>query len=169
MRWEENFLLWVQSNVRTPFLTHVFQVITHSADKGGIWLLIVLAMLPFESTRRDGAVCLITLLAEAFFVNIVLKHAVGRVRPFHAVEELQPLVRPPDDFSFPSGHTAASFAVAAAVFFAGYRRSAVLLLVFAALVGVSRIYLGVHYLTDVFAGAFIGVLIAYGVHVALGG
>lgn len=169
MHWEERFLLWVQSNVRTPCLTPFFQTITHSVDWGLIWIFVAVGMMAFENTRRGGIACLVTLIAESFFVNLVLKHAVGRIRPFYAVEKLSPLVRPPQDFSFPSGHAAASFAAAAAVRFAGYPGTAAFLFAFAVLVGFSRVYLGVHYLTDVLAGAFIGVVVAYGVHIALGG
>lgn len=168
MQWEENILLWVQKKVRTPVLTRVMQVITHTTDKGVIWILIGLGMMCFSQTRRDGFLCLLAIAFNALVVNGILKHGVARVRPFNAVEKLHSLIKPPDDFSFPSGHTAVAFAATAAIFFAGYKKTAIALAFYAVLVGFSRIYLGVHYLTDVLAGAFIGVLIAYGIYAIVG-
>ena len=169
MQWEEDILLWVQNRVRTPFLTPIFQGISRSTDKGAVWLLLALGMILYPRTRHAGVVCLLTILVEVIVVNLFLKHNVARIRPFQAVEELHVLISPPNDFSFPSGHTAVAFTASAAVFFFGYKRMAILLFAFASLVGFSRIYLGVHYLTDVLGGAFIGILVAYGVHIATGG
>ncbi len=168
MRWEENVLLWVQNKVRNDFLTPIFQVISLSTDKGIIWILISIVLSLAPASRRIGLVSLITLLAEFIVVNLFIKQSVARIRPFQAVEKLRVLVKEPHDFSFPSGHTACAFAGAAAIFLAGYKRTGIGLSVYAALVGFSRIYLGVHYLTDVLAGAFIGIIVAYGVHVAVG-
>lgn len=169
MQWEEKFLLWIQNNVRGPFLTPFFQCVTHSTDKGAIWIAVAFGMTLFSATRRQGILCLLTLATEAIVVNLFFKHTIARLRPFETVEELRVLIEPPDDFSFPSGHTAVSFAAAASVFFSGYKIAAVVLFIFASLVGCSRLYLGVHYLTDVLAGAAIGILVAYFVHTAAGG
>ena len=76
MQWEENLLLWVQEQVRTPFLNRIFRNITHSTDKGALWLCIALGLTLVPRTRKAGLYCLITVLIEAIVVNLFLKHTV---------------------------------------------------------------------------------------------
>ena len=105
-------------------------------------------------------ISLIVAVALAYIVvDVVLKPAVCRDRPFD-VEDFQLLVPAPDTWSFPSGHTASAFAGAAAVLIHSRRWGAVAM-VYAALVGISRLYLCVHWPTDVVAGALIGTALAF--------
>lgn len=92
--------------------------------------------------------------------NLIIKNLVGRVRPYDAIRELQALVPPLRDSSFPSGHSACSFAVAVVVFRNLPKKNGVPVLVLAFLISLSRIYVGVHYPTDVVCGAIFGTLSA---------
>lgn len=158
-----NILLWIQEAVRNPVLTPVFTFITTLGNVGIIWILICIALLSRKSTRRIGAMGIMALLGSLLVNNIFLKNIVERPRPFDIIEGLQPLVRRPGDFSFPSGHTGSSFA-AATVFYRNLpKRFSVWMLLLAALIGVSRLYVGVHYPTDVLAGMLVGIVIGYAV------
>jgi undecaprenyl-diphosphatase len=128
---------------------------THVGD-GHLW--VVLAMFLWLM-HRDG-VLLIQTLGLAYAMERTLykvgKAAFGRPRPFVVLPDVDLLVVPPDEFSFPSGHTAAAF-VMATVAGAFFPEMLVVLVPLAALVGMSRVYLGVHYPSDVLAGALLGV------------
>ena len=89
--------------------------------------------------------------------NLVLKNWVARVRPYELIQGLNCLVGPQDDFSFPSGHTTNSLACAWVLFRRAPRKWGVTALVAAILISLSRLYVGVHYPTDVFGGAVIGI------------
>ena len=97
------------------------------------------------------------LLKMLLLCNIILKQVVGRTRPFDVNTAVKLLVKPPSDYSFPSGHTCAAVTAAAALFF---RKSRLWLpvAVAAAVMGFSRLYLYVHYPTDVLGGALLGIL-----------
>ena len=90
-----------------------------------------------------------------------LTNIIGRIRPYVRFPELTVLTTIPSDTSFPSGHTAASFAVAAGVYMAGWKKTGIVLYFFSALIGFSRLYLGVHFPSDVIGGAIVGVLCAW--------
>lgn len=122
---------------------------------GQMWVLMSFALLFTEGEL------IVKQLALAFAMELtvfkLVKRLFSRARPFVCLSQVTMLVLPPDEFSFPSGHTAAAFVVATVV---GLSLTGllVLLTVVAMLIGVSRVYLGVHYPSDVAAGAMLGVL-----------
>ena len=77
-----------------------------------MWVLVSIVMLVPEKTRRIGIAGILALLVSLLINNIILKNLVARVRPYEVIEGLIPLIRRPRDYSFPSGHTASSFAAA---------------------------------------------------------
>jgi undecaprenyl-diphosphatase len=101
------------------------------------------------------------LLAFAFELILykLLKTKIKRIRPFHVITEIKYLIKPPDGFSFPSGHTAAAF-VMATLLSAFYSDLSLYAYISASLIGLSRVYNGVHYPTDVIAGSFLGTICA---------
>ena len=101
------------------------------------------------------------LVLDMILCNGILKHVFARVRPCDVNTTIQLLVPRPSDYSFPSGHTAASFAAVAALFFAGQKKLWKPALVLAVLIAFSRLYLYVHYPTDILGGIAVGVLCGY--------
>lgn len=133
--------------------------------KGGICLILLsLALILFQRTRRFGTAMLLGLAIGALFTNLFLKVAVARPRPYADVTGFfYPLWQmmgshTESDMSFPSGHTTAAFASMVPVFLLGNKRVSWLALVFAFLMGVSRIYLVVHFPSDVLGGLIVGTL-----------
>ena len=90
--------------------------------------------------------------------NLLLKNLVARPRPFAEIEALIPLIAKPTDFSFPSGHTTASFAVALVMVRMLPKKIGVPAVAVATLVAFSRLYLGVHYPTDVLVGLLVAAI-----------
>lgn len=146
------------------FFTPFFEFIS-LLGKGGIFLIILsLALLFFKKTRRYGTAMCIGLALGALFVNLYLKVVVARPRPYadesSIFYQLWTLVgqHTESDKSFPSGHTNATFAAMVPIFLLGDKRKSWLALLFAVLMGISRIYLCVHYPTDVIGGAITGTI-----------
>lgn len=162
---EQNILLWIQDNVRNDFLTLFFVVITSLGNAGMLWILITLGLLIPKKTRKVGILCAVSLLFSFLIDNILLKNLVARTRPYEVIEGLTYLVKKPVDYSFPSGHTGTSFAAAVVLFLSYPKKYSFWFLVLAFLIGFSRLYVGVHYPTDVLAGALIGTVIAVCVYI----
>ena len=101
------------------------------------------------------------LVVDVLLCNVILKNLVGRIRPFDVNTSVQLLISKPKDFSFPSGHTAASFASVAALYLAGEKKLWKPALVLAILIAFSRMYLYVHYPTDILGGIIFGILSAW--------
>ena len=158
--WEISLLNWFQ-NIHTPFGDKFWSVMTLFGAKGLFWAVLSLIILLTVKDKRVGWTMVGALVIDVLITNVILKNVVQRNRPFWIFPDI-PLVdgvKVPDDYSFPSGHTAASFAVASAIF-SRYKKWGVPALVLAALVGISRMYLFVHFPTDVFAGVIIGIIAA---------
>lgn len=157
-----NLLLWIQEFLRNDLLTPIVSFYTKLGDAGLLWIALSLGLLFCKRTRRAGAAGLLALILGALCTNVVLKHLVARPRPWLTVEGLVHLVAEHDPNSFPSGHTCAAFAAASAWARALPRRwMGVTAVVLAALMGLSRLYVGVHFPSDVLAGMAVGLLCGF--------
>ena len=154
-----NLLLAIQG-LRQPWLDPVVAWFTQLGNVGIAWIVLSLAMLCWRPTRKAGTLGLLALALGALCTNVVLKHLVARPRPWLSLP-LTPLVAEHDPNSFPSGHTCAAFAAGLAWARALPRAWGVLAAASAVCMGLSRLYAGVHYPSDVLAGAIIGVLCAW--------
>ncbi len=144
----------------TPFMEFVSLF-----GKGGIFLIVLsLALLCIKKTRRFGTAMILGLAIGAIAVNVFLKVAIARPRPYADPEGFfYPLwltvgQNIESDNSFPSGHTNAAFAAMVPVFLLGNKKWSWLALVFGVLMGISRIYLVVHFPTDVIGGLITGTI-----------
>lgn len=130
-------------------------------NNGEIWIAIAIILLINKNieVRRLGVSMLIALALGFLLGEVVLKNVIGRVRPISAAYNYSFIVTPPRSFSFPSGHTTSSFAAFGVCLFsrARYRYSALAL---AAAIAFSRIYLHVHYPSDVLGGIILGLFSA---------
>ncbi len=153
---DSNMLLWIQENIRQEWLTPIMKLITHLGDAGIFWIVLTALLLLIPKTRKIGFLCFIALLVNFLCCNVILKNFIARPRPYTMIEGLELLVKEASDFSFPSGHTAASFACAWILLFKLPKKAGVPLFILAALIGLSRLYIGIHYPTDVLGGFLLG-------------
>ena len=158
MNWEFAVLNALQS-LHVPLLDKAMCAITKLGDGGLLWIVLCIVLLCFRKTRKAGVCMAIALALGALVANVTLKPLVARVRPYAVQTDVSLLIPPPQDASFPSGHTTSSFAAATALFL-HHKKFGAAALGLAGLIGLSRLYLYVHYPTDVLAGALIGVLAA---------
>ena len=165
-------LLQIQQHLRTDMLTPFMKIVTFLGNGGWFWILCAVVLLAVPKTRKTGYAAVLSLIFGVIVTNLLLKNIVARPRPFVEIEALIPLIAKPTDFSFPSGHTTASFAVALVMLRMLPKKIGIPAVVLAALVAFSRLYLGVHYPTDVLTGfvvALVGSSLAvWGVRTKLG-
>lgn len=122
---------------------------------GAIWIALATLLLIIEKYRHSGLAVSIALLIDFVAVNLIIKPLVGRERPCDVTIPEDMLLACLSDHSFPSGHTAAAFAAAFALFLC-HKRAGSAALILAVLMGFSRLYLFVHFPSDVIAGALLG-------------
>lgn len=141
--------------LRCDFLDTIVPVITSLGNKGYIWIAIGLMMCVSRKYRKYGIILLAVLTAGLLVGNVCLKHLVMRPRPCWINDSIDMLIRIPRDYSFPSGHTLSS-AGAATVITGADRRFGWVAIPLAVLIAFTRLYLYVHFPTDILAGALIG-------------
>ena len=156
---------WIAANLWCPLLDAVMPVITVLGDAGIFWMVIAAALLLFKKTRRVGLGMGIAMLMGLLLCNLTLKPLCQRPRPydyqFDVFNKLIPLlIEQQHDFSFPSGHTIASFE-AAGVIALNNKKWGIPALLLASLIAFSRLYLYVHYPTDVLVSVLLGLALAF--------
>lgn len=157
---EESILLWLQNCMRNHILDDILIFITTLGNGGLLWIVLTIILLARRNTRNVGCMSAAALIGSVLVNNVLLKNLVARTRPYEMIEGLTCLVGKQSDYSFPSGHTAASFAAAVIFCLALPKKYGIPAMVMAVLIAFSRLYIGVHYPSDVLAGAAFGTLIA---------
>lgn len=150
---------FIQQNMRCGALDVVFTIITYLGSGGILWIAAAVCMLFTKKYRRCGIAVLVCLLLGLFFGNLILKHIVARARPCWLKPISGMLVAVPTDFSFPSGHTLSSFIVAIVIFRHSWRLG-IPAMVVAALIAFSRLYVYVHFPTDLLGAMILAVPLA---------
>jgi len=154
---DENVLRWIGETLRADWLNPIMMFYTTLGNGGLIFIAAAVLLLFFRRTRRAGAAAGVAMILGLLFTNLIIKPLVARPRPWVVMEGWQALVISSDMNSFPSGHTTAAFAFAMAICAVLPKKWAkAAALIAAALMGFSRLYVGVHFPTDVLAGAVIG-------------
>ena len=145
-----NVLLFIQEYLRFEWMTPIWKFITWLGDAGWFWIALSVILLIPKRTRKIGAAALFSLLIGALIT-----------RPYEVIDGLILLVDPQHDFSFPSGHSCASFAAAMVYYKMFPKKYGIPAVIMATLIALSRLYVGVHYPSDVVAGILIGILAAW--------
>lgn len=158
MSWELSVLHWFES-IHNPVLNAIMKVITMFGDAGIFFIAVSAIFIIFKKTRKMGIAMAISLVFSVLITNLTLKNLVNRARPFAVDPSLLDgiLVKLPKDPSFPSGHSSASFAAATGCFLVN-KKVGIPFLVLATLVAISRLYLTVHFPTDVLVGTLVGII-----------
>ncbi|MDD6796221.1 MAG: phosphatase PAP2 family protein [Clostridiaceae bacterium] len=152
-------LMFIQNHIKNPFFDWVMPIITSLGNMGILWIIIGMIFLLRKNERKIGIKIIVALVLCAIIGNIILKNVFMRTRPFDIYNTIEILIKKPLDFSFPSGHTMTSVA-AATILLIEKKEKGILFMFIAFAIAFSRLYLFVHYPSDVFIGATLGILIA---------
>ncbi|MBD3948252.1 phosphatase PAP2 family protein [Tuanshanicoccus lijuaniae] len=160
----ELFLMdWIQQQMQFPLLKSVLLFFTKIGDYGIVWIALAVFLVLFKRTRKLGITVSITLLLMLIVNNGILKNVIERVRPCQIHAQINQIIECPTSFSFPSGHSSSSFAVLGVFLFTQSVKAHWKWLVFvvAFLIAFSRVYLYVHFPSDIVAGASVGIVLAW--------
>ena len=162
MSFDWSILHWIQHTLVCPALDFLMPKITLLGNGGAIWLLAAVALLITKKYRRYGVYLLAGLAVGVLSGNVVLKNLIARPRPCWLDTSVQLLIANPTDYSFPSGHTLSSV-IGATILTKADRRFGYAAIPLAALIAFSRLYLYVHFPTDILGAVVLGVAIGLAV------
>ena len=150
---------WIQEHMRCGALDILMPAVSRLSAHGEIWILLAVVLL-LKGRRREGVGVSLALVMDLVACNMLLKPLIGRLRPFSVNTAVELLLAAPVDGSFPSGHTAASFAAVFALKYSGsplWKAAAVL----AGVIAFSRLYLYVHWPSDILGGILLGFAVGW--------
>lgn len=153
-------LNFIYNHCRAPWLDVFMPLVTKLGNFGAIWIVLALCLLVSRKYRKTGIALCCALVLTVIICNGILKPFVARIRPCDVNKTVKMLIPRPTDFSFPSGHTAMAFASVSTLFFCR-RKLWIPSLVLAALIAFSRLYLYVHYPSDILAGMLLGCVFGF--------
>lgn len=164
-RFDLPILEWIAANLRCAFLDAVMPIITLFGDAGIFWIAMAVLLLFIPKYRKVGLSMGAALVLGLLVCNVTLKPLVARIRPYdyqlkYFQKTIELLIETPHDFSFPSGHTIASFE-AATVLCIHSKKMGIPAMILAVLIAFSRMYLYVHYPTDVLCSVVLGIGFAF--------
>lgn len=152
---------FIENHMHSLLLDNTMPIITGVGNKGILWIIIGILLIAIKKYRKYGYMLIFALILCGIIGNLTLKPLIARSRPFDVEPLLQPLlISPPKDFSFPSGHTMASFASSIVIYYMN-KKLGILAFALSILIAFSRLYLYVHYPSDVLGGMIIGILMGY--------
>lgn len=150
-------LHFLKNTFSCEFLDFLMPVVTALGNGGIVWILAAVALIITKKYRKFGFFLLAGLLVGLLIGNVCLKNLVARPRPCW-IEDVCLLINNPTDFSFPSGHTLSSV-IAAFILTKANRRFGFVAVPLAALIAFSRLYLYVHFPSDILASVILGLII----------
>lgn len=160
MKFDFLILDFIQQNIKNPFFDFLMPGITALGNGGLVWIIAAIVLLLLPKYRKGGMVLAIGLLAGLIIGNLTLKPLFARVRPFDLVEGIELLISAPTDFSFPSGHTLSSF-IGATILTMVNKKFGYVAIPLAALIAFSRLYLYVHFPSDILGAIVLALVISF--------
>jgi undecaprenyl-diphosphatase len=157
---DENILFFIQAHMKSPALDQAMVFITSLGNAGLLWITIAFIILFNKKYQKCGIGMFLAIFLSNYLGENILKPFFGRVRPCNIFMEIPLLIEAPHSPSFPSGHTMVGFASATILFYFN-RKLGLAGYCIAAMIGFSRLYLFVHYPTDILGGIIFGVLCAF--------
>jgi len=154
---DNSILLFIKDNMHSDIMDSAMVTITSLGNGGVIWIIIAVLLMINKKYRKISFIVLGALILSAILGEGILKHAIQRIRPSVDIPAINILIAKPLSYSFPSGHSSSSFA-AAGVLSKYLKKYAPEFWVLAFLIAFSRLYLYVHYPTDVLAGIILGLI-----------
>ena len=153
-------ILYAIQNLRTEWLDFIMKFLSFLGNGGQIWIITGITMLFFKKYRKCGFAILLSLIFCLIFGNGILKNLIARERPCWMDESIRLIIDSPTDYSFPSGHTLSSFAASLCIF-KYHKKLGIAAIIIASLIAFSRLYLFVHFPTDILGGICLGIVISY--------
>lgn len=159
-KFDESILFFIQEQLRNPVMDRFMVFVTSLGNAGFLWIFIAFLLLCQKRYQKCGIALICALSLSMLISDEILKPLIGRLRPNVKFPEIPLLIGSIHSRSFPSGHSTVAFASAATLFY-HYKVAGILAYVTAAVIAYSRLYLFVHYPTDILGGILLGSAIAY--------
>ena len=151
-----SILDFIRNTLSSPVADIIMKCLTYSIEYGAMAILVFIVMMFVKKMRKTGFAVMGATLSVLLFGELILKHIVCRPRPFAVNSAIDIIIKAPSGFSFPSSHTATCFAMATAIYLF-HKRLGIIAYIYASLVAFSRMYLYVHYPSDIFGGIALGI------------